>query len=122
MQNEIINHLIKQEKQLLDRADPLDVLVDLIDDEFIEVGSSAALYDKTEVVRWLSSENQSERIGSSFKAHPLAEQMILLTYISEIKEAASSDIKQAIRSSIWRLKNGKWRMVFHQGTPVLRPS
>jgi hypothetical protein len=122
MQNEIINHLIKQEKQLLDRADPLDVLVDLIDDEFIEVGSSAALYDKTEVVRWLSSENQSERIGSSFKAHPLTEQMILLTYISEIKEGASPDIKQAIRSSIWRLKNGKWRMVFHQGTPVLRPS
>ena len=116
MQDEIINQLIKQEKQLLDRGSSLDVLADLIDDEFIEVGSSATFYDKAEVMRWLSSEDQSERFGSSFKARPLSEEMILLTYISSIKDTPTSDSKQAIRSSIWRLTQGQWRMIFHQGT------
>jgi hypothetical protein len=32
---DIVNQLIKQEKQLLERADSLEVLADLIDDEFI---------------------------------------------------------------------------------------
>jgi hypothetical protein len=118
MQNKIINQLIKQEKQLLDQTDSLDLLADLIDDEFIEIGSSATLYNKVEVIRWLSSENQSERTGSSFKAQPLSKEIILLTYISAIKDTPTSNKKKAMRSSIWRLKNGRWRMIFHQGTPI----
>ena len=78
----IINQIIKQEVQLLDKVDSLEVLAELIDNEFIEIGSSAVIYDKAEVMRWLASDDQSERIGTSFKAHPLAENIILLTYIS----------------------------------------
>lgn len=118
MPDTIVNQLIKQEKQLLDKIDSLDVLTNLIDDEFIEIGSSAAFYDKTEVIRWLSSEDYSVRIGTSFKAHPLSAEMILLTYISSIKDTPTSESKQAIRSSIWRLTQGQWRMIFHQGTPL----
>ncbi len=118
MHNEIVTQLIKQEKQLLDQIDSIELLADLIDDEFIEVGSSATLYNKAEVIRWLSSENQSERIGSSFKARPLSEELILLTYISSIKDPSISSIKKAMRSSVWRLANGQWRMIFHQGTPI----
>tara|TARA_Y100000588_G_C13890848_1_gene768598 strand:+ start:539 stop:802 length:264 start_codon:yes stop_codon:yes gene_type:complete len=76
MQHEIIDQLIKQEKQLLNRIDSLDVLANLIDDEFLEIGSSATFYDKAEVIRWLSNEDESERVGSSFKAHRLSEEMI----------------------------------------------
>lgn len=118
MQNTIINQIIKQETQLLDKVDAPDVLAELIDNEFIEIGSSAVIYDKAEVLRWLASDDQSERIGTSFKAHPLAENIILLTYISNIKDTPLAESKQAIRSSIWRLTDGQWRMVFHQGTPM----
>lgn len=118
MQDAIINQIIKQETQLLDKVDSLDVLTELIDNEFIEIGSSATTYDKAEVIRWLASDDQSERIGTSYKAHLLAENIILLTYMSSIKDTPLAEIKQAMRSSIWRLTDGKWRMVFHQGTPV----
>lgn len=118
MQNTIINQIIKQETQLLDKIDSPDVLAELIDNEFIEIGSSTVIYDKTEVLRWLKSDVQSKHIGTSFKAHPLAENIILLTYISRIKDTPLTESKQTMRSSIWRLTGGKWRMVFHQGTPM----
>lgn len=118
MKDEIVSQIIKQEVQLLDKVDSLDVLAELIDNEFIEIGSSAVIYDKTEVIRWLASDDQSERIGTSFKAHPLAENIILLTYMSSIKDTPLAESKQAMRSSIWRLTGGKWRMVFHQGTRI----
>ena len=118
MEDAIVSQIIKQEVQLLDKIDSLEVLAELIDNEFIEVGSSAVIYDKAEVMRWLASNDQSERVGTSFKAHQLSESIILLTYISAIKDTPASNSKQAIRSSIWRLTDGQWRMVFHQGTPM----
>lgn len=118
MLDRIVNQIIKQEIQLLDKVDALDVLAELIDNEFIEIGSSATVYDKAEVIRWLASDDPSERTGTSFKAHPLAENIILLTYISNMKDTPVADSKQAMRSSIWRLTDGQWRMVFHQSTPL----
>jgi glyoxylase I family protein len=118
MLDTVADLIIKQEIQLLDKIDKLDDLAELIDDEFIEVGSSAALYNKAEVIRWLASDDQSVRSGTSFKAHPLAKNIILLNYISSIKDTPVSESKQAIRSSIWRLTEGRWRMIFHQGTPL----
>ena len=118
MLDTVINRIIKLEMQLLDKVDELDVLADLIDNEFIEIGSSAAVYDKAEVMRWLATDDQSECIGTLFQAYPLAENVILLTYISTIKDKSIAESKQARRSSIWRLADGRWRMVFHQGTPL----
>lgn len=118
MEDTIVSQIIKQEVQLLDKIDSLEVLAELIDNEFIEVGSSAVIYDKAEVMRWLASNDQSERVGTSFKAYQLSDSIILLTYISVIKDTPTSNNKQAIRSSIWRLADGQWRMVFHQGTPM----
>ncbi|WP_131782819.1 DUF4440 domain-containing protein [Legionella gresilensis] len=118
MQESIVNLLVKQEKKLLDRTDSLEELANLIDDEFIEIGSSADLYDKAEVIRWLKSINQPQYSGYSFKAKALSENIILLTYISSVKDTADAMNKQAIRSSIWRLQDKQWRMIFHQGTPL----
>lgn len=116
MNSKIADQLIKQEQQLLDKTDSLDLLADLIDDDFIEIGSSSTIYDKEEVLRWLANDDQSERIGTSFKVQELSEDVILLTYISSIKDTPDSDIKKAMRSSVWRFRNNHWRMIFHQGT------
>lgn len=118
MEDSLTNLIIKLEEQLLEKTDSLTNLIDLIDDEFIEIGSSANEYNKKAVAEWLKSNDQSERTGSLFKAQQLSEDMILLTYISSIKDTPVSETKQAARSSIWRLRNNKWRMIFHQGTPI----
>ena len=114
----IVNLIIKQEMQLLSKTDPTEVLSDLIDDEFTEFGSSAQIFDKHEIMRWLLSEDKSERIGMQFKAKRLSDDVMLITYISCIKDNYFAEIKHALRSSIWRHKDGRWRMVFHQGTPI----
>ena len=113
----LLNLIIKQEKQLLSRTEPIEVLCELIDNEFMEIGSSSQIHDQEEVLRWLSSADQSERTGIQFKAKQLSDTVILLTYISCIKENHSSETKRALRSSIWRRTQDQWRMVFHQGTP-----
>jgi hypothetical protein len=65
MLDTVVNQIIKQEIQLLDKVDAPDVLAELIDNEFIEIGSSATIYDKAEVIQWLASNDPSERIGTS---------------------------------------------------------
>lgn len=118
MLDPLIDLIIKQEKQLLARIDPPAVLIDLIDDEFLEIGGSSAVHDKAEVMDWLMSGGDSPYSGTFYKAYPLSDDIILLTYRSSTKDAMTGETKQAMRSSLWRLKEGKWRMVFHQGTPL----
>ncbi|AHE67045.1 DUF4440 domain-containing protein [Legionella oakridgensis] len=118
MHEEIFKTIIRQENQLLARKEPVSNLIDLIDDEFMEIGKYGEMHDKAEVARWLMSDERSEYYGVQFDAKQLADEVILLTYISENKENQGANRKQVFRSSIWRLHQGKWRMVFHQGTPL----
>ena len=49
---------------------------------------------------------------SDFDIHPLSEGIVLATYriFNEEKN------QHTLRSSIWKLKDGRWQMIFHQGT------
>jgi hypothetical protein len=48
--------------------------------------------------------------------HTLAPDVVLATYrvVDETRK------QHTLRSSIWKLKDGRWQMVFHQGTPTKR--
>lgn len=111
---EPINEIIHHEKQLLARTESVEYLVHLIDDEFIEFSSSGAVHDKIEASRWLAEKNSSEIKGVEFEAKCLSKEVILLTYISEMRNPLSN-VKFARRVSIWRKNNDRWQMVFHQG-------
>ena len=113
----VINLIILQEEQLFLRKEPISVLSALIDDAFIEIGSSGSIHDKAEVIRWFKSGDQSEIQGIDFKAKYLSDDVILLTYQSITKVPGIDAPKQALRSSIWKYTDGVWKMIFHQGTP-----
>jgi glyoxylase I family protein len=119
LSNAIIDHLIAQEKRLLDRQESQKNLSTLIDDEFIEIGSSATHYNKEDVIEWLSTNDQSIRSGTNFSAKLLANDLVLLTYTSHIQNTPEAQVKKALRSSIWRKQKNNWQMVFHQGTPII---
>ena len=118
LSKDTIEHIITQEKRLLDRTDSVKNLNLLIDDEFIEISSSATHYDKTDVIQWLSTEDQSIRSGTDFLAKLLGNNLVLLAYVSHIQSALGAPVKKALRSSILRKQDDIWQMVFNQGTPM----
>ncbi|KTD43161.1 DUF4440 domain-containing protein [Legionella parisiensis] len=114
----VVSQIIHFEKQLLAKNDSVDILIGFIDDEFIEYGSNGKINDRNEAARWLSLEDYSEATGIEFEAKFLTEDVVLLTYLSEMKQNHCSESKFARRISIWRRKNDIWRMVFHQGISI----
>jgi hypothetical protein len=92
------------------RASP-DQVARLLADEFIEFGSSGRIYDKRQTIELLQQEQggrDTQPTITDFSARRLSADVILLTY--RVVE------NRTIRSSIWKLADGEWRMVFHQGT------
>jgi hypothetical protein len=97
-------------------------LRELLAPDFREFGRSGRAYTLEDVVRLLpgetGSEDQTPKTGiAGFQIARLSEAIALATYrgIRESKDG----ILYTNRSSIWRLDpDGRWRMVFHQGTPT----
>jgi hypothetical protein len=115
--------LRRLEEQLLDarvRASA-DQVAALIAHDFVEFGSSGVVYDKAEVVAALPEEHLKEppveRTAHDFRVRMLAEGVALVTYRSVRCHPNGAEV-QSLRSSIWTVIDGRWQMVFHQGTPI----
>jgi hypothetical protein len=93
----------------------------LIADEFVEFGSSGRVYDKAETVAALAEEQTqgpaAVAVASGFRVSLLAEAVALVTYQTE-RRLPSGPVTRSRRCSIWKQIEGRWQMVFHQGTPV----
>jgi hypothetical protein len=88
-------------------------LTELLADEFIEFGSSGRIYTKSDLVAVLQAESPIAQTTSDFKVTSLAPDVALVTY--KIRRHSQPAV-HTLRSSVWRRANGKWQMVFHQGT------
>jgi hypothetical protein len=92
----------------------------LLADEFIEFGSSGHAYDKAQIIEALRTEQPDphSRIGlTEFSARDLAPGVVLVTYRTVRHGEPQMRNVSRLRSSIWKLIDGRWQMVFHQGTP-----
>jgi hypothetical protein len=88
----------------------------LLADAFIEFGSSGRVWSKASVIESMRREELDQQITvEDFAARELAPDVVLVTYIS--KKGAGS----TLRSSIWKRLDGKWQMIFHQGTRRAEP-
>jgi hypothetical protein len=106
-------HLLELEQQLLEsntRTAPAE-LDKLLADDFFEFGSSGSVWHKKDCVGegGLSVRKMSL---SDFEIYPLSEDVVLATY--HIKD--ETRMQNTLRSSIWKCKDGRWQMFFHQGT------
>jgi hypothetical protein len=84
----------------------------LLADEFTEFGSSGKVYDKPAIIELLRNEKMAsgEKITvENFVVRELSPDVALDTYLAS---------KRTLRSSIWRLSDSRWQMIFHQGTRV----
>jgi hypothetical protein len=90
-------------------AAALDVV---IAPDFVEFGSSGAVYDRRAVVLAMLKEPQPKiPTLTEFRVRALSADVALVTYRTS----------GSVRSSIWRRENEAWRIVFHQGTPASNP-
>jgi hypothetical protein len=91
-------------------------LSELIADDFIEYGSSGREYGKKDILRILPNEPPAKMEIEDFHARSLSPEVVLLNYSLLSHDERSRGVKRTRRSSIWRLTDGRWQIVFHKGT------
>jgi hypothetical protein len=94
----------------------------LLADEFVEFGSSGKIFNKRQVIAAMLADPASRlpRYATlqSVKMTRLADDVALLTYRSSKSHPGAPRPVHAHRSSIWKRIDGRWQLVFHQGTPL----
>lgn len=105
------------------RRSPADMDA-LLADTFLEFGSSGVVVsDKPELIEWMRTTPTPPMRMSGFHAELLAPDVVLATYRIAVHGEAGDDscVRHSLRSSVWQRRDGRWQMVFHQGTPTGTP-
>ena len=113
------------ERHLLTRTfESLESVSDLLDDEFVEFGRSGAVYTKADTVAALIAGDEAAGWAADLvdlATRFLSADLALVTYVSFRRCDDGRTDRRSLRSSVWRRRDGRWRMVFHQGTPTNLP-
>lgn len=87
----------------------------LLHDDFREFGSSGRVYDKSMMIDMMMREDrggQPDVVIREFRVTSVVPDATLVTYRTV---GASGQVR---RSSIWVQQEGRWRLIFHQGTKL----
>ena len=111
----IKNQLLQLEENLLkpEIRTSKEELTNLLADSFFEFGSSGKVLYKDENMSEMTLGEVRMQL-SDFEIHPLSEEIVLTTY----KIYNEMNKQHSLRSSIWKLIDGRWKMHFHQGTKI----
>ncbi|POR48924.1 DUF4440 domain-containing protein [Bosea psychrotolerans] len=117
----LLTLLKAQEEKLLAadlRASP-EKVAELLADDFVEFARSGRIYDRDQSIAALAAERGATlRKARDFRVSLLGEGIALLTYRSTRQSGSDLDEQHSLRSSVWVRVQGRWRMRFHQGTPI----
>ena len=83
-------------------------VADLLADEFIEFGSSGRVFNKQQIIQGLQHEPMIQRSLREFQTLILARGVILVTYRAIRQSASDGQPTNSLRSSIWKLIDGRW--------------
>ena len=113
--------LLELEQRLLTNAIRQDAqeMSSLLADEFREFGSSGRTFSKAEIIDLLRSEPSVCLSLKTFEAYPISEQVVLVTFRA-VGEVEGAPPIESLRSSLWVHRDGRWQLLFHQGTRVPR--
>lgn len=116
-------HLRLLEERLLEpefRTSEIELNI-LLADDFIEFGSSGRIYNKQQVIDGLISSQTLQMTAVDFEVKLLAPGVALATYrVIKHNNQGDAETNYSLRSSIWKLNQGRWQLVFHQGTPSMQ--
>jgi hypothetical protein len=112
-------HLRKLEESMAKpeiRRSP-EELARLLADDFREFGGSGRVFDKGQIIDALKNQPPVQLWLDEFQVKCLAPDVALVTYRGNCRFPESDKVTHSLRSSIWRNRDGRWEVVFHQGTP-----
>lgn len=95
---------------------------ELLHEDFREIGRSGRKYSRQEILNELLGEATLPEIGvSDVSCNLVNDDTALLTYTSFQKNrsnASERGSRYTLRASLWLRQAGRWRLRFHQGTPM----
>jgi hypothetical protein len=117
------DHLRQLEERLLQPSvrKSAEEVSELLASEFIEFGSSGQIFDKQSIIASLQMEPIAHRVLLDFNTSALAHGVVLVAYSAVRQGGTGEPPIYSLRSSIWKLIDGRWQMVFHQGTLSQEP-
>jgi hypothetical protein len=112
MNSHLKEHLKELEKShtSLEVRKSYEELDKILADDFFEIGSSGYMFDKKECLE--SGVALTEMTLHNYEIYPLASDVVLSTYFINDKTRK----RNTLRSSIWKLIDGRWQLFFNQGT------
>ena len=118
----IEKHIFQLENDLLKseiRKSP-EKISELLADDFIEFTNSGIEYHYKNNDVFQKQDDNRELLWqiTDFKIKQLSDDCILATYKVIKHNETNESKKYSLRSSIWKSYCGKWKMIFHQGTPT----
>ena len=93
-------------------------VAELLAEDFVEIGSSGQAHTREEIIAALQGEPTTHWTATQFRIQLLAPHIALVNYRAH---RHSEPPVHSLRSSIWKQTNGKWQMMFHQGTLSSEP-
>ena len=113
-------HIFEMENELLksETRQSAEKIGELLTDDFTEFCSSGNIYNYNKGDIFDNNINLSEIKWEikQFTTKQLSNDCILATYKLIKHSELNEHMKYSLRSSTWKCLNGKWKMIFHQGT------
>ena len=119
VREEVVNALRALEEELFEPGVRKNRtrLSEVLDDGFCEFGSSGRVYSKSQILDQLQQEAERQISLTEFRAKALSNDAVLVTYRAICAQPGVAEV-HSLRSSIWMQREGRWEIVFHQGTLV----
>jgi len=120
---ELNEELFRSLEQRLHRSEirsMREAVNELLADGFLEFGSSGRVYNKLTTMEALAAETVTSPPPEvfDFSVISISPDAVLVTYRSFRHPTEKSAGRQTLRSSIWKSIDGRWQMLFHQGTVI----
>lgn len=90
----------------------------LLAEDFVEFGSSGQIWNKSRIIEALIESTTELMQIIKFQTKALAPDVALVTYCIIKNDEFGKERKDSLRSSVWKQIDGRWQMIFHQGTKI----
>ena len=120
----LIERILQLEKDLLksEVRKSSQKINEILSDDFIEFCSSGSIYHykNGDIFQEKDDEIENNWEILDFEIKELSGNYVLALYKVIKLNEKDENKRSSIRSSIWKLYDGKWKMIFHQGTNTIK--